>query len=91
MAFNKTFSVDHTGSGRMIPPACLFAYDPPQVKSQNTWIIDTGASDHMTFYSTLFTSLSSKSRHLYITSANGVPSPVIGEGSVPFSSALSLS
>ena len=46
----------------------------------NTWIIDTGASDHMTYDAKFFDELSSNTRDPYITSANGLPSPITGEG-----------
>ncbi|CAL8998409.1 unnamed protein product [Prunus brigantina] len=42
----------------------------------NTWIIDTGASDHMTYDAKFFDELSSNTRDPYITSANGLPSPI---------------
>ncbi|KAI5330673.1 hypothetical protein L3X38_030071 [Prunus dulcis] len=47
----------------------------------NTWIIDTGASDHMTYNDNMFDELSHNLSNPYITSANGLPSPVTREGS----------
>ncbi|KAI5353924.1 hypothetical protein L3X38_006818 [Prunus dulcis] len=43
-----------------------------------TWIIDTGAPDHMTYDAKFFDELSSNTRDPYITSANGLPSPITG-------------
>ncbi|KAI5351102.1 hypothetical protein L3X38_003993 [Prunus dulcis] len=57
----------------------------------NTYIIDTVASDHMTYDATFFDELSSNTRDPYITSANGLPSPITGEGTISFTSTLSLS
>ncbi|KAI5350069.1 hypothetical protein L3X38_002960 [Prunus dulcis] len=57
----------------------------------NTWIIDIGASDHMTYDANFFDELSSNTRDPYITSANGLPSPIIGEGTISLTPTLSLS
>ncbi|CAL8152966.1 unnamed protein product [Prunus armeniaca] len=57
----------------------------------NTWIIDTGASDHMTYDAKFFDELSSNTRDPYITSANGLPSPITGEGTISLTLTLSLS
>lgn len=45
----------------------------------NTWIIDTGASDHMSYDANFFDELSSNTRDPYITSVNGLPSPITVE------------
>ncbi|KAI5321184.1 hypothetical protein L3X38_030255 [Prunus dulcis] len=42
----------------------------------NTWIIDIGASDHITYDAKFFDELSSNTRDPYITSANGLPYPI---------------
>ncbi|CAL8085207.1 unnamed protein product [Prunus armeniaca] len=57
----------------------------------NTWIIDTGASDHMTYDAKFFDELSSNTRDPYITSANDLPSPITGEGTISLTPTLSLS
>ncbi|CAL2278325.1 unnamed protein product [Prunus armeniaca] len=57
----------------------------------NTWIIDTGASDHMTYDTKFFDELSSNTCDPYITSANGLPSPITGEGTISLTPTLSLS
>ncbi|CAL8118428.1 unnamed protein product [Prunus armeniaca] len=57
----------------------------------NTWIIDTSASDHMTYNAKFFDELSSNTRDPYITSANGLPSPITGEGTISLTLTLSLS
>ncbi|KAK0595622.1 hypothetical protein LWI29_008434 [Acer saccharum] len=51
------------------------------------WIIDSGATDHMTCDRYRFSHLSSKSSKITITNANGVSSPVIG---IALSSAVYL-
>ncbi|CAL9006243.1 unnamed protein product [Prunus brigantina] len=63
------------------PSANLCASDTMPGMGSNTWIIDTGASDHMTYDTNMFDELSHNPRDPYITSANGLPSPVTGEGS----------
>ncbi|KAI5350994.1 hypothetical protein L3X38_003885 [Prunus dulcis] len=57
----------------------------------NTWIIDTSASDHMTYDAKFFNELSSNTRDPYITSANGLPSPITGEGTISLTPTLPLS
>ncbi|CAL2224950.1 unnamed protein product [Prunus armeniaca] len=59
--------------------------------SSNTWIIDTGVSDHITYDTKFFDELCSNTRDPYITSANGLPSPIIGEGTISLTTTLSLS
>ncbi|CAL8130892.1 unnamed protein product [Prunus armeniaca] len=56
----------------------------------NTWIIDNGASDHMTYDAKFFDELSSNTRDPYITSANVLPSPITGEGTISLIPTLSL-
>ena len=48
----------------------------------NEWIIDSGATDHMTCDHYRFSHLSSKCSKTTVTSANGVSSPVIGVGAI---------
>ncbi|KAI5338359.1 hypothetical protein L3X38_017630 [Prunus dulcis] len=62
------------------PSANLCASDTMPGMGSNTWIIDTSASDHMTYDDNMFDKLSRNPRDPYITSANGLPSPVTGEG-----------
>ncbi|BFG15661.1 hypothetical protein CerSpe_019350 [Prunus speciosa] len=57
----------------------------------NTWIIDTGASDYMTYDAKFFDELSSNTCDPYITSVNGLPSPIIGEGTISLTPTLFLS
>ncbi|CAL8140716.1 unnamed protein product [Prunus armeniaca] len=59
---------------------CVFDFIPST--SSNTWIIDTGASNHMTYDANFFDELFSNTRDPYITSANGLPSPITGEGTI---------
>lgn len=57
---------------------------------RGAWLLDSGATDHMTFVATDFTTTSS-SRHTSVANANGVVSPVTGAGSVSLSPSLQLS
>ncbi|CAL8994835.1 unnamed protein product [Prunus brigantina] len=73
------------------PSANLCASDTMPGMGSNTWIIDTGASDHMTYDNNMFDELSRNPRDPYITSANGLPSPVTGEGTIHLTHSLPLS
>ncbi|CAL9025054.1 unnamed protein product [Prunus brigantina] len=73
------------------PSANLCASDTMPGMGSNTWIIDTGASDHMTYDTNMFDELSRNPRDPYITSANGLPSPVTGEGTIHLTPSLPLS
>ena len=55
-----------------------------------SWIIDSGATDHMTFDPDDFLN-TTKRRRTCIANANGVTYPVTGAGIVAFSSSLTLS
>ncbi|GJU66617.1 putative RNA-directed DNA polymerase [Tanacetum coccineum] len=56
--------------------------------SNNGWIIDTGATDHMTNDSKIMTTFSPK--RINICTANGSTTPITGEGSVKISNSLDL-
>ncbi|KAI5312183.1 hypothetical protein L3X38_041356 [Prunus dulcis] len=71
--------------------ANLCASDTMSGMGSNTWIIDTGASDYMTYDDNMFDELSHNPRDPYITSANGLPSPVTGEGTIHLTHSLPLS
>ncbi|KAJ8644874.1 hypothetical protein MRB53_006622 [Persea americana] len=64
-------------------------YNVSAISSNTTWIIDTGASDHMTNDPTQVSSIR-KSSQPVISTANGTPSPVAGEGPVTLSKSLTL-
>ncbi|CAL2245844.1 unnamed protein product [Prunus armeniaca] len=72
------------------PSANLCASDTMLGMDSNTWIIDTGASDHMTYDDNMFDELSHHPCDPYITSANGLPSPVTGEGTIRLTHSLPL-
>ena len=55
----------------------------------NTWIIDSGASDHMTYDKSYFHELSPPPVS-YVTNANGEAFPVLGKGSVHITPTLQL-
>jgi hypothetical protein len=50
-------------------------------RNSNEWIIDSGATDHMTFDNLCLQSLKPSEQHI-ISTENGTPSHVVGEGSV---------
>ena len=76
-----TTNVAHPG---IIGKASVFS-----ATSKRTWIIDTGASDHMTRdFSQLKSVLPSS--HSVISTTNGSTSPITGEGSVILSNTLTL-
>ncbi|CAL2268192.1 unnamed protein product [Prunus armeniaca] len=56
----------------------------------DSWIIDTGATYHMTSKLDFFSRYSSPSKTC-VTTADGSPTPVVGKGSVFLSNSLSLS
>lgn len=71
-------------------PTFLFDSNLNSGRRFTTWIINIGATNHMTFDYNIFSTSSPKSRNPYITNANGVPSNVDGERSIPLSPSLSL-
>ncbi|KAI5436488.1 hypothetical protein KIW84_022835 [Lathyrus oleraceus] len=58
---------------------------------QNSWIIDSGASDHMTGYLTVFDSYSPCQNNSTVRIADGTLSKVMGKGSVIISQNITLS
>ncbi|KAH0781864.1 hypothetical protein KY290_001462 [Solanum tuberosum] len=59
------------------------------LSTNNTWVIDSGASDHMTKDPSKLQSLKPSSKP-FISIANGGTSPVIGEGPIVLTDALRL-
>ena len=57
--------------------------------SHSEWIIDSGATDHMTFDNNHIQSMKSSDQHI-VSTANGSPSPVVGEVSVSLAQNLNL-
>ena len=57
--------------------------------SNNAWIIDSGATDHMTFDSKQVSPLKSSSQN-FVSTANGTSIPIIGEGSLSLTNTLNL-
>lgn len=53
------------------------------------WIIDSGSTDHMTFDAKNTTSLTYTSQK-FVTTANGTPTPVMGEGTSNVTEKLNL-
>ena len=62
---------------------------PSAITKDNTWIIDTGASDHMIRDSSKLQHLHPSSQQV-ISTANGGTSPITGEGSLVLSNAMTL-
>lgn len=69
---------------------CAQAFHTSNQKSNTDWIIDSGATDHMTFDSSEFIKFTPP-RRTSIANANGVTYPVTGAGTVVLSHSLSLS
>ncbi|PRQ17544.1 putative RNA-directed DNA polymerase [Rosa chinensis] len=87
---------DHHTTGRAIPTASFasrgkigMALKVSNFVGSDTWIIDSGASDHMTYDKTYFTELSSPPVS-YVTNANGEAFPVLGTGSIRITPTLQL-
>ena len=57
--------------------------------SNNAWIIDSSATDHMTFYSRQVSPLKSSSQN-FVSTANGTSISIIGEGSLSLTNTLNL-
>lgn len=56
----------------------------------NSWIVDSGASDHMTYNKTLFCNYESFPVPKPVTIANGVPVHAHGQGTIYLTSTLTL-
>ena len=50
--------------------------------TENIWIIDSGATDHMTPHSSSFSSYTASSGNQYIIVANGSNTPITGRGNI---------
>ena len=66
------------------------AFSTSTISSNNTWIIDSGATDHMTFDSQKFSHHSS-TETCSVSYADGTPTPVNGAGSLSLTPSLHLS
>ncbi|XP_059669452.1 uncharacterized protein LOC132314630 [Cornus florida] len=55
----------------------------------SAWIIDSGATDHMTFNSRQVSSLNSSSQH-FVSTVNGTSTPIIGKGALKLPDNLHL-
>ena len=58
--------------------------------SNSEWIVDSGATDHMTCDRFKFNQLSSNCSMSTVTNANGVSSPIVGTGTIPLSPSLNI-
>ena len=68
---------------------CGYAFNMNNCDTQSGWIIDSGATDHMTYDPTDLACDTVPLRR-NITNANGVTSPVTGAGTVRLTPTLSL-
>ncbi|KAK3035841.1 hypothetical protein RJ639_032978 [Escallonia herrerae] len=57
--------------------------------TNSAWIIDSGATDHMTFDSRQVSTLKLSSQK-FVTTANGTPAPIVGEGHLPLTDNMNL-
>ena len=60
------------------------------ISSSSTWVIDSGATDHMTGNSSLFTTFQSHPSTSIVTLANGSTSCVLGSGTIHLTSLISF-
>ena len=58
--------------------------------SKDIWIIDSGATDHMTPYMSYLSSYSPLPNKRHITVANGSQTPIVGSGNIRLSPSLHL-
>jgi len=58
--------------------------------TENIWIIDSGATDHMTPHSSYFSSYNTLSYNQHITVANGYNTPITGRGNIHLQPSFSL-
>ena len=58
--------------------------------SKDIWIIDSGATDHMTPYMSYLSSYSPLPNKRHITVANGSQAPIVGSGNILLSPSLHL-
>ena len=81
----------HTSSPHFIPKHSVFSVQPPYKPFlfQNEWIVDTGATDHMVYSLSSFTSITS-TIHGYIHLPNGQKVLATHIGSVQISNTLIL-
>ena len=61
------------------------------MSSSSKWVIDSGATDHMSGNSTLLSNLKSHASPSYVTLADGTKSFVMGSGHVNLTPSLSVS
>ncbi|KAK2996779.1 hypothetical protein RJ639_025625 [Escallonia herrerae] len=57
--------------------------------TNSAWIVDSSATDHMTFDSRQVSTLKQSSQK-FVTTANGTPAPIIGEGHLPLTDNMNL-
>jgi hypothetical protein len=69
---------------------CGYVFFSSRTQHDDAWIIDSGATDHMTYDPDDFSSIT-QPRRTCIANANGATYPVTGAGTVPLSPSLSLS
>ncbi|KAG5566326.1 hypothetical protein RHGRI_002058 [Rhododendron griersonianum] len=82
-SYDSTTLNDHQGN-------CDYALLSSNQNDYNGWIIDSGATDHITFNPNDFIQITQPQR-TSIANANGVTYPVTGAGTVALSPSLSLS
>lgn len=61
------------------------------LSSASKWVIDSGASDHMTGNPTIFSNFNKHRSPSHVTIANGSTTPVLGSGTIDLTPSVSLS
>ena len=84
---NSTVATGFVAKYGTFQPICGFSV----TTKGSDWIIDTGATSHMTCDRNMFTQFSSNSSVPVIINANGASSPVMGSGTIYISPLLSIS
>lgn len=79
-----------TGSCSVAQTGSIFALNAFEMNCSHAWIIDSGASDHMTSFSNLFSTYTTCSGQQKIMVADGSFSPIAGKGTVQIFSSLVL-
>ncbi|CAL8152255.1 unnamed protein product [Prunus armeniaca] len=92
LASSEKLLVDPTDSPALpdVSSNCGYAFHTSDLRDTTGWIIDSSATDHMTFDPNDFLHTITP-RHTSIANANGVTHPMTGAGTVALSPFLSLS
>lgn len=80
-------SMAQSGSKGTFDNAAIPSWEQPK----DPWIVDSGATDHMSTKSNMFSTYNPNPSKPCILAADGSPTIVSGEGNIPITSSMSLS